>query len=143
MRRLLLLISIFGVILMSATAACAQDSFPTQEGERARYSVQIEFGKAYISGVGILAYADGEVRGAVFNEFGVSALSFSYNPQKEKVRILSVMGKLNKWYIRRVIKKDMREMMGILREGGSTYTNRKYHITYTFTPLEVQDETAE
>jgi hypothetical protein len=128
---------------MSATAACAQDSFPTQEGERARYSVQIEFGKAYISGVGILAYVDGEVRGAVFNEFGVSALSFSYNLQKDKVKILSIIGKLNKWYIRRVIKKDMREMMGILREGGSTYTNQKYHITYTFTPLEVQDETAE
>lgn len=143
MRRLLLLISIFGVILMSATAACAQDSFPMQEGERARYSVQIEFGKAYISGVGILAYVDGEVRGAVFNEFGVSALSFSYNLQKDKVKILSIIGKLNKWYIRRVIKKDMREMMGVLREGGSTYTNQKYHITYTFTPLEVQDETAE
>lgn len=125
----------------AAPAACAQDPFPTTEGEKVRYSVQIDFGKAYLSGIGILAYVDGEVLGSVFNEFGVSALSFSYNPKKDKVKILHVVGKLNKWYIRRVIQKDMQKVIRALKDGGTTYTNQKYHITYTFNQLKV--ETAE
>lgn len=141
MRRFLLLISIFGITLFATSAACAQGSFPTEEGEKARYSVQIDFGKAYLSGIGILACIDGEVLGSVFNEFGVSALSFSYNPQKDKVKIISVIDKLNRWYIRRVIKRDMKKVIGVLKEGGSTYTNQKYHITYTFQQLNI--ETAE
>jgi hypothetical protein len=136
MRRFLLLISILCITLLAAPAVRAQNTFPATEGERMRYSVQIDFGKAYLSGIGIMACVDGEVLGSVFNEFGVSALSFSYNPQKDKVKILSIIGKLNKWYIRRVIKKDMKKVIAVLKEGGTTYTNQKYHITYTFKQLE-------
>ena len=128
-------------MLLSAPAAYAQGSFPTEEGEKVRYSLQIDFGKAYLSGIGIFACVEGDVLGSVFNEFGVSALSFSYNPQKDRVKIISVMGKLNRWYIRRVIKRDMKKVIGVLKEGGSTYTNRKYHITYRFQHLNI--ETAE
>lgn len=141
MRRFLLLISILSITLFAAPAAHAQNTFPAKEGEKVRYSVQIDFGKAYLSGIGIMAYVDGEVLGSVFNEFGVSALSFSYNPQKDKVKLLSIIGKLNKWYIRRVIRKDMKKVIAVLKEGGTTYTNQKYHITYTFQQLKF--ETAE
>jgi len=135
MQRFLLSISILCITLLAAPAARAQNTFPATEGEKVRYSVQIDFGKAYLSGIGIMAYVDGEVLGSVFNEFGVSALSFSYNPQKDKVKILSIIGKLNKWYIRGVVKKDMKKVIAVLREGGTTYTNQKYHITYTFQQL--------
>ena len=135
MRRFLLSISILCIPLLAAPAARAQNTFPATEGEKVRYSVQIDFGKSYLSGIGIMAYVDGEVLGSVFNEFGVSALSFSYNPQKDKVKILSIIGKLNKWYIRGVVKKDMKKVIAVLKEGGTTYTNQKYHITYTFQQL--------
>lgn len=141
MRRFLLLISILSITILATPSACAQGSFPTEEGEKTRYSLQIDFDNAYLSGVGILACIDGKVLGSVFNEFGVSALSFSYNPRKDKVKILSIIGKFNKWYIRRVIKKDMKKVIAVLKEGGTTYTNQKYHITYTFQQLKF--ETAE
>lgn len=86
MRRFLLLISILCITLLAAPAVRAQNTFPATEGERVRYSVQIDFGKAYLSGIGIMACVDGEVIGSVFNEFGVSALSFSYNPQSSAQR---------------------------------------------------------
>ena len=80
MQRLFLLISIACLTIFFAPSALAQNTFPSKEGEKCRYSVQIDFSKAYISGVGIIAYTDNQIAGSVFNEFGVSALSFSYNP---------------------------------------------------------------
>ena len=53
MRRFLLLISILCITLLAAPAVRAQNTFPATEGERMRYSVQIDFGKAYLSGIGI------------------------------------------------------------------------------------------
>jgi hypothetical protein len=144
MRRLLLLISIACLTTLLAPSALAQDaSFPQKEGDRCRYSVQIDFGKAYISGIGMFAYTDNMIAASVFNEFGVSALSFSYNPQKDKVKILNLAGKLNRWYIKYVLKKDLKKVIKILQEGGTSYKNQKYDITYTFTPLVIQDEITE
>ena len=153
MQRLFLLISIACLTLLFAPSALAQNTsfpltrlpvaFPSKEGEKCRYSVQIDFSKAYISGVGIIAYTDNQIAGSVFNEFGVSALSFSYNPQKEKVKILSVAGKLNRWYIKSVIKKDLKKLIKVLQKGGTSYKNQKYNITYTFVPLAAQDEITE
>ena len=163
MQRLFLLISIACLTIFFAPSALAQNTsfpltrpldlwslarqepvaFPSKEGEKCRYSVQIDFSKAYISGVGIIAYTDNQIAGYVFNEFGVSALSFSYNPQKEKVKILSVAGKLNRWYIKSVIKKDLKKLIKVLQEGGTSYKNQKYNITYTFVPLAVEDEITE
>jgi hypothetical protein len=93
--------------------------------------------------VGIFVFANNRITGSIFNEFGVSALSFSYNPEKEKVKILSVAGKLNRWYIKYVIRKDLKKVIKVLQEGGTSYKNQKRNITYTFTPLAIQDETAE
>ena len=135
MQRLFLLISIACLTIFFAPSALAQNTFPSKEGEKCRYSVQIDFSKAYISGVGIIAYTDNQIAGSVFNEFGVSALSFSYNPQKEKVKILSVAGKLNRWYIKAVIKKDLKKLIKVLQKGGTSYKNQKYNITYTFVPI--------
>ena len=114
--------------------------FPQNEGDRARYNVQIDFKKAYISGVCIMLMEDGQVKASVVNEFGVSALDFSYNPSKKKVKILSVMGKMNKWYIKKVLRKDLQKVMQQLPLGDGTYEDVKFGIKYTFSPL---DETKE
>ncbi len=120
MRRLLLL-----CLLLISLAAQAQS----------RYSAFIETPKASVSGILVLATVDGEVRGSLFNEFGLTALSFTYQPAKDKVRLHTVLPALDKWYIRRVLRRDLRQLLHRLQQGQTTYENPRYHITYTFTPL--------
>ena len=79
------------------------------------------------------------VVGAVFNEFGVSVVNFSYLPAKKKIKLLSVMDKMDRWYIKRILKRDLLRLMKVLEASGSTYFNSKYNIKYTFTPLIYDD----
>lgn len=58
-------------------------TLPLDEGERARYSVQIDVKKAYISGICGMLFEDGKLKASVVNEFGLSAMDFEYNPQKD------------------------------------------------------------
>jgi len=119
----------------------AQNDFPFNKGDRTRYAVQIDFTKAYISGVCIMLN-DGEIiKASVVNEFGVSALDFTYNMTNRKVKILNVMGKMNKWYIKKVLKKDLKQVMFRLQLGEYTYEDAKYKIKYTFELInETQDK---
>lgn len=118
-------------------------SFPEKEGDKSRYAVQIDFRKAYVSGIGILAMQEGCIEGSVFNEFGVSALAFSYDFRKDKVRLHGVFSKMNKWYIKKVLKRDLVQLMHLLPKDVYTYRDEKFEITYTFTPLQTEDETTE
>lgn len=120
----------------------AQSIYPSQDGDRTRCNVQIDFKKAYISGICMMLNESQTVRASVMNEFGVSALSFTYDENKGKVKIQYVIKQLNKWYIKRVLKRDLREVMTMLKdESGNTYKNERFNIKYTFTPM--QDETKE
>lgn len=121
--------------LFIVQAAYGQGTFPPA-GERMRYTVYIEMPRAYISGIGILKNDGETLTGSIFNEFGVSALDFTYAPQRRKVRLLSVMPMLDKWYIRKTLRSDLRLLLDRLSSGETTYTNAKRHITYRFTPME-------
>jgi len=103
----------------------------------------IETPKAYVSGICILLQDDQIVRGSIINEFGVTALSFSYYPDKEKVKLHQVVRPMDKWYIRRVLRKDLCHLLNLMRENVYIYTDTKYKITYKFTPLEVTDDEIE
>lgn len=106
-----------------------------------RYAVQIDFQKAYISGVCIMHQEDDIVSASIMNEFGVSALAYRYDRKSGKVKILNIIKQLDKWYIRRVLKKDLRAIMKLMpTDDNLKYSNQKYHIIYNFTPL--NDETA-
>lgn len=118
----------------------AQKEFPKNEGDRARYNVQIDFKKAYISGLCLMLMEDDIIKASVVNEFGVSALDYTYNPTKQKVKILKVMGKMNKWYIKKVLKRDLKQVMLNLPQGENTYEDKKYSIKYTFEPLNETQE---
>ena len=118
------------------TKMMAQRPFPVHSGERARYTALIEMPKAYLSGICILLREDEVLKGAVFNEFGVSAVDFSYYPKKDKVKLHHVIKMLNRWYIKRILKKDLRELIHCLQQGDTQYRNEKYKIYYKFTPLE-------
>ena len=98
-------------------------------GATNKYSALIELPKAYLSGVCFLRNVDGKVMGCIFNEFGISALEFSYRPGEKKVKLLNVIPMMNKWYIKRVISRDLVKVYQGLLRGETIYQNEKYHIT--------------
>lgn len=105
-------------------------------GATNRYNAMIELPKAYLSGVCIIKRnEEGNVVGCLFNEFGISALEFAYRPGDKKVKLLSVIQMMNKWYIKRIISRDLARVYQGLQKGETTYHNEKYHITYKFTPM--------
>lgn len=114
----------------------AQSTFPSAEGERAKYAAYIEMPKVYVSGICVLLQEDGLIKGSLFNEFGITALDFTYNPQRDKIKLHSVMKMMDKWYIRKVLKKDLRQVMKTLKEGQTEYTNQRRHIVYRFHGIE-------
>lgn len=114
----------------------AQTTFPSADGERAKYAAYIEMPKAYVSGICVLLQEDGLIKGSLFNEFGITALDFTYNPQRDKIKLHSVMKMMDKWYIRKVLKKDLRQVMKTLKEEQTEYTNQRRHIVYRFHGIE-------
>ena len=100
-----------------------------------RYSAMIEFPKAYVSGVCLLKTDDEGVKGCIFNEFGISALEFERRAGKKKVKIVSAIKMINKWYIKRLLSRDLMHVLDNLQRGVNTYRNEKYNINYKFTPI--------
>lgn len=103
---------------------------PQQEGERERYNVQIDLGRAYISGICLMLREGHEVKGSIMNEFGVSYLDYTYDTTTHKVRLVSVTAKLDRWYIRRMLRRDLRHLMQNLAQGTTQYKR------WRLTPLE-------
>ena len=147
MRKYLLLISIFLLSLASLTVQ-AQDSLIVQQaplsdsiGCKTRYATTIELSKGYLSGITIMVREADVYHGVLFNEFGITALEFTYQPQTKKVELIEVIAMLDKWYIRRVLKNDLQYVMENLMKGNPTYKDEKYHISYKFSVMS-NDENA-
>lgn len=139
LRIYLLSISI-GVSLLFSCGAKAQAMFPANAGDRMKYTFIIEMPKAYFNGICFLHHTpDGVVKGSMFNEFGISALEFSYYPDKDKVKLHHVIKFLDKWYIKYVLKRDLRKVLHGLQQGKSEYINEKRHISYQFTHLDYEE----
>lgn len=102
--------------------------FPDSVGSKMRYNATIEMPKGYVSGVCIMVNDNGVVKGSLFNEFGISAIDFTYESKKKKVKLLAVIQMLNKWYIKKVLKKDLVQVMDNLSKGISFYHDKKYKI---------------
>ena len=101
-----------------------------------RFSTFIETPRASISGICVLVTDSSEVRGSLFNEFGITALDFTFLPSKNKVRLHSVMSALDHWYIRRILRRDLRQIVPSLLSAPSQSLNLKIsQISYSFTPL--------
>ncbi len=142
MPRFSVLISGVALILLLGTASAkAQALYPQNAGERVRSTAMIEMSKGYVSGICVM-YNDGEdVKASIFNEFGISAIDFVYYPKKDKVKLLNVIKMLDKWYIRKLLKSDLRKVVHCLQQGIGKYRNEKYKIDYKFSQL--QDDTEE
>ncbi|WP_449028640.1 hypothetical protein [Prevotella jejuni] len=141
MRKYLLLISILLLSLASLTVQ-AQDSLIVQQaplsdsiGCKTKYATTIELSKGYLSGITIMVREADVYHGVLFNEFGITALEFTYQPQTKKVELIEVIAMLDKWYIRRVLKNDLQHVMENLMKGNPTYKDEKYHISYKFSVM--------
>lgn len=129
--------------LPSAAQGCGQTSAACDTAlacdtacSTARYAASITMPRGHISGVCMLQNCGNELRGCIFNEFGISAIDFVYTAGNRKVRLLSVVKMLDKWYIRRVLRRDLASAIDNLLAGRDTYVNARRGITYKFTPID-------
>lgn len=114
----------------------ANNAYPSEESVRIRYEFMIDMPKAWVSGILIMARTDSTtVSASLVNEFGFSLMDFSFDEKKEKVKLISVTKKLDKWYIRRALRSDLKHILLAMRQGERQYINKKRKIKYTFTLL--------
>lgn len=85
-----------------------------EESSAERYSLQMEIGKGYLSGFLIVNRENDRFAGMIVNEFGLSALSFTYDAEKGVVKVYDVVSFLNKWQIKYVLKQDIRLIIDTL-----------------------------
>jgi len=149
MRSSLLCISL---LLWSAVSSAADYLLPLSG--RQEYRVAISARGVDLTGVCIVK-TDGEgSRGALVNEFGIHALDFTLTTDRTKVKLLNVTPALDRWYIRKVIRRDFRQLFGATAAGPQkgrrhitigtdstvVLTNDRYQLKYEWKKL---NETAE
>lgn len=127
--------TILFLLLFMASVANAQH-LPQTDGDSKQYGVTIDFGKAYLSGICIMMMENNVIKASIVNEFGISAVDFTYDTTKDKLCIVNVMQQLNKWYIKRTLKHDLRYLIEGMYDGQLSYINNKRNITYTLSPLQ-------
>ena len=115
--------------------AAAQSLLPQEDGSRAKFNAMIEMPQGYVSGVCVILREGHILKGSVFNEFGITAIDFTYHLTKGKVKLISVLPMLNKWYIKRTLKGDLKKVMQALECGETAYENQRRHIIYQFDPM--------
>lgn len=106
-----------------------------------RYSVQIDLDKAYVGGVCIIKSNDSIVNASIVNEFGVSIITFQYEPNKGKIKIVNGIKQLKRPFIKKVLKKDFKSILtehltlDNKQRQPIQHVNSKHNITYNLIPL--------
>ena len=154
MRRCLLLSS----LLLLAVVALHAEGWLLPLSERQQYSVAIEARGAELTGVCIVKTDAEGSRGAIVNEFGFHALDFTLSADRRKVKLLNVMPVMNRWYVRKVVRKDLKYLFSATEspqakgprkveseaDGSVTLENTRYKLKYSFKPINREEnETAE
>lgn len=161
MRIFLLFLSSF-ISVFAYSQAETRDSLEMQTSafQDIKCAVSIDTGKASVTGILITKENDEFILGSIINEFGISAMDFSYNKSKDKLKLEHVVSFLNKWYIKRVLSNDIKFCLHILYDMPlkkmhnyqinkavdlTRIINTKRKISYTFSPITQleQDETSE
>lgn len=141
MRRFLVLISIIIVFcIVNKASAQGTITYPANDGDRLECKALIETSRGNVGGICVMLHDDDSIKGAIINEFGITALGFRYIISKDEMKLEDVNAMIDKWYIKMVLHKDLRELLHSLKDGRLTYTNEKYHITYTLSPMDVETD---
>ena len=119
--------------LMLINLCPSVDAIPASDTlVRSEYSVLMRIGKREVTGICIMETEEnGDVAGCLMNEFGVKA--FDFTRSGGKTRIFNVMGPLDRWYVRRRLRKDFDHILPLLDKDGCSYS--RSFTSYVFTPL--------
>ncbi len=101
------LILAINIFLFSTALRAEEPLFPRENGEKRNFQLTVEFNQAYLQGMMIVKRVGSEMVCTCINEFGIKAFDFRYNLEREKGRMQDVIKFLNKWYIKRIIRKDL------------------------------------
>ena len=134
------LISVSLLLTAMCSSAYAQSLLPQTVGEKARFSALIEMPKGYMSGICVLLHDNDVIKGSMFNEFGITFMDFTYSLQKDKVKLLTVQKMMDKWYIRKILRRDLRQLFHAMQEGRDEYRDEKYQMLFRFTPLSEDEQ---
>lgn len=144
MTRCLTLINLLFLLLMAVPSLAQEDSI-------AEYRVEIEARNRVITGIcAIGRQPAGTLAGTIVNEMGMKAFDFRFDGKK--VRLENVFPPINKWYIKRVLRKDMLLLLSNIgsrtnaekgkrsltfdNDGGMRLQNNRFHIVYSFSKLQ-------
>jgi len=117
--------------------ASASTLYPDTLQSITRQEFVMEMPKGYVSGIMILRRIEADkLCGSLVNEFGISMFDFTYDESRRKLKLESVIKNLDKWYIKRTLKSDLRKMLETMQSGETEYTNTRRKITYRFKPLQ-------
>lgn len=115
------------------------------------YNLLMQVRGQEITGICVISTTpENEVVGTVVSEFGVKAFDFTY--ANGKAQVLNVIAMLDKWYIRKVLRKDLafilenlpqrqdavkkKRRLSFLPNGDIEMKNERFNIRYTFTPMD-------
>ena len=138
MKRCLACISLLLTLCCAMPVRARQDSvrFPFTNGEQVQYAATMTARQGSVSGICVLLNENDTIKGAIVNEFGISALDFTYDVKTDKVVLNHVIAMLDKWYIRSVVREDLRQLLILMQKGIYSYNDGKYHIRYELSPLD-------
>ncbi len=100
-----------------------------------------------VTGICLVRQTEQGLVGSVVNEFGIHF--FDFTCQGNRVTVSNVFAAMNKWYIRRVLRNDLRllaassllsagrhRQLQIYQPDSLTLSNNKYNLTYHFERLQ-------
>lgn len=114
---------------------------------KVEYSTTLKFKNNEITGISITKLQGDELIGSLVNEFGIKAFDFKYNTKSKKIKLFNVIAFMDKWYIKKALKSDLKYLFSypktkkskrrniVVREDILLLENTKYDIKYIFTPL--------
>lgn len=123
------------ILVLCFWAVCqwaAGQSFPEKEGERVYYDFSMRRSDMELSGICILLCSGDTVKASIVNNFGATLIDYSYDTKKLKIKLHYVFEKLDKWYIRRVLKRNLKKIMLAMRSGENSYKDVRHKLSYTF-----------
>ena len=135
------------LLFVCCLSANAQNSYPLllSGEERAQWYFTLERGNMTITGICMARQTENGLVGSVVNEFGIHF--FDFTCQNNRVKVRNVFPVMNKWYIRRVLRSDLRLLaadtalkpgrrhLTISQPDSLSLQNKKYGITYSFERL--------
>ena len=135
-------------VLYGLLFVCSLWGGMAQAQELRHYAIDISLPKGgHLSGVCIIRTEGENGVMSVINEFGIKAFDAVYTGKKNRVKLKNVIPPLNRWYVRKVIAKDMSFLFNpdkklsrhrsLSREenGSIVLSNKRFNIVYNLQPI--------